>query len=139
MAAGIFLEIRLQVAACWGVQQCNWLLRGTVVAVTSVGMQGGVLSSVTRTVSSGFLSGLGSQCGCLTGCWRFLKWHQGVVASYHCCVAVDQDYRAVGFALDIKNRMRMCSWPGEIANRCDHLERGGAGTRELLLALEGAL
>jgi hypothetical protein len=58
-----------------------------------------------------FLSGLGSLVGRLTGCWHFVKWHHGVVASYHCCVAVGHDYRAAGFVLNIKNRMRMCSQP----------------------------
>lgn len=51
-------------------------------------------------------------------------------------MAVNQDYRAAGFALGIKNRMGMCSQPGEI-DGCDHLEMGGSATREPFSALEG--
>lgn len=83
-----------------------------------------------------FLSGLGSWGGHLTGCWQFVKWHHGVVASYHCCVAVDDDYRAADFALNIKNRMRMLQTRRNSRQVWSSGE-GGAGTRELFLALEG--
>lgn len=82
----------------------NWLLRGAVVAVTSVGLQVEfwVLSGIhekqkdTRTASSAFPLGPGEPVWTLDWLLAVLKRHHGI----DCCVAVGQDYRAAGFALD---------------------------------------
>lgn len=86
------------------VQQCNWLHKGAVVAVVAVGLQVEfwVLSRIykkrkdTRTASSAFPLGPGEPLWALD--WLLAVCEAASRCSF--CVAVDQDYRAAGFALD---------------------------------------